>query len=50
MDVLYIGSLALFAALTFALIAGCERLASVKQTSAHGVPPTPLATHQGDRS
>ncbi|MDE1182768.1 potassium ABC transporter ATPase [Paraburkholderia sp.] len=26
MDALYIGGVALFAALTFALIAGCERL------------------------
>jgi len=26
MDVLYVGAIALFAALTFALIAGCEKL------------------------
>ncbi|WP_027801309.1 hypothetical protein [Paraburkholderia dilworthii] len=26
MDVLYVGAVALFAALTFALIAGCEKL------------------------
>ncbi|MEM5438973.1 MULTISPECIES: potassium ABC transporter ATPase [Paraburkholderia] len=26
MDVLYVGGIALFAALTFGLIAGCERL------------------------
>lgn len=28
MDVLYVGAIALFAALTFALIAGCEKLLS----------------------
>ncbi len=37
MDVLYIGGLVLFAALTFALIAGCEKLLKYRRA-------------QGDRS
>ena len=45
MDVLYIGALAIFAALTFALIRGCERLSRVTPVSAHGI-----ATSAGERS
>jgi hypothetical protein len=62
MDVLYVGGLAIFAVLTFALIAGCDRLARIKQVSSHGVQvPQGMAaqpagsaasvkTMQGDRS
>lgn len=50
MDVLYVGSLAIFAALTFALIAGCERLSRVKQVSSHGIAiPQPTATIPSDK-
>jgi hypothetical protein len=43
MDVVYVGGMAIFAVLTFALIAGCERLTRVRQLTSHGVP-APTAT------
>ncbi|MEC5406954.1 potassium ABC transporter ATPase [Paraburkholderia sp. MPAMCS5] len=31
MDVLYVGAIALFAALSFALVAGCEKLMALRR-------------------
>lgn len=36
MDVLYVGGLVLFSALTFALIAGCEKLMQFRARSRRG--------------
>jgi hypothetical protein len=45
MDALYVGGLAIFAVLTFALIAGCDSLSRVRQVTSHGV-----QVQQGERS